>query len=76
MPTEAGTAPFQEAPGGRGPGNLGGVLVIRSQLTSEIPEALRRRGEPSLSLAAAVGAVLLCIQKARGSSPLSSTGHL
>jgi hypothetical protein len=34
MPTEAGTAQSQEAPGGCGPGNLGGVLVIRSQLTS------------------------------------------
>ena len=62
MLTEAGTAKFQEVLDGCELGNLGGVLVIRSQLTSEILEALCWRGEPSLPLALAVGTVLLSSQ--------------
>jgi hypothetical protein len=62
MLTGPGTVNFQEVLDGCELGNLGGVLVIRSQLTSEILEALCWRGENSLPLALAVGAVLLSSQ--------------
>jgi hypothetical protein len=62
MLTGPGIAKFQEVLDGCELGNLGGVLVIRSQLTSEILEALCWRGENSLPLALAVGAVLLSSQ--------------
>jgi hypothetical protein len=45
-------------------GNLGGVLVTRSQLTSEALEALCWRGGIADALAPAVGAVLLSSQMA------------
>jgi hypothetical protein len=60
--TEAGIAKFQEVLDGCELGNLGGVLVIRSQLTSEILEAVCWQGESSLPLALAVGAVMLSSQ--------------
>jgi hypothetical protein len=60
--TGPGIAKFQEVLDICELGNLGGVLVIRSQLTSEILEALCWRGESSLPLALAVGAVLLSSQ--------------
>jgi hypothetical protein len=48
---------FQEALDSCELSNLGGVLVVRSQLTSEILEALCWRGDSSLAVAVAIGAV-------------------
>jgi hypothetical protein len=45
-------------------GNLGGVMMTRSQLTSEALEALCWRGELTRTVALAVGAVLLGNQMA------------
>ena len=62
MPTEPAIAKFQEQLNSCELGNLGGVLVVRSQLNSEILEALCWRGDSSLPLPLAVGAVLLSNQ--------------
>jgi hypothetical protein len=63
MLTEPGIAKFQEQLGSCELGNLGGVLVVRSQLNTEILEVLCWRGDSSLPLALAVGAVLLSSQR-------------
>jgi len=55
MLTEAGITRFQEVLDGCEPGNLGGVLVIRSWLDSQVPQGLCWRGEPSLPLLLAGG---------------------
>jgi hypothetical protein len=58
MPAEASwTRKFQDVLDACELGNLGGVLEVRSQLTSEALEPLCWRGDDSLALAA--GAVLL-----------------
>lgn len=57
-------AEFQDVLDGCNIGNLGGVLVTRSQLTSEVLEALCWRGGLTRALALAVGAVLLGDQMA------------
>ena len=62
MLTEVGIAKFQEVLDGCELGNLGGVLVVRSQLTAEILEAVCWRGNASFPVALAVGAVLLSSQ--------------
>jgi hypothetical protein len=62
MLTEAGIAKFQDELDRCELGNLRGVLVVRSQLTAEILEALCWRGDGSLPVALAVGAVLLSSQ--------------
>jgi hypothetical protein len=62
MLTVTGITRFQEVLDGSDLGNLDGVLVVRSQLTSEILEAVCWRGESSLPVALAVGAVLLSSQ--------------
>jgi len=62
MLAEAGIAEFQEVLDGCELGNLSGVLVVRSQLTSEILEAVCWRGDSSLPVALAVGTVLLSSQ--------------
>jgi hypothetical protein len=62
MLTEAGIAKFQDELDRCELGNLRGVLVVRSQLTAEILEALCWRGDSLLPVALAVGAVLLSSQ--------------
>jgi hypothetical protein len=62
MITAAGIAKFQDELDRCELGNLRGVLVVRSQLTAEILEALCWRGDGSLPVALAVGAVLLSSQ--------------
>jgi hypothetical protein len=62
MLTEAGIAKFQEVLADCEHGNLSGVLVIRSQLASEILEALCWRGDASFPVTLAAGAVLLSSQ--------------
>jgi hypothetical protein len=52
--TGPGIAKFQEVLDGCELGNLGGVLLVRSQLTSEILEAVCWRGDGSLPVALAV----------------------
>jgi hypothetical protein len=62
MLTPAATAKFQEELDGCELGNLRGVLVVRSQLTAEILEALSWRGDGSFPVSLAAGAVLLSTQ--------------
>lgn len=57
MPAGPWTGKFQDVLDACKMGNLGGALVVRSQLTTEHLEALSWQGDASLSLAA--GAVLL-----------------
>jgi hypothetical protein len=59
MITEAGIAEFQKVLDGCDLGSLGGVLVVRSQLTAEILEAVCWRGDGSRPVTLAAGAVLL-----------------
>jgi len=58
LPAGPWIAEFQHVLDGCDIGNLGGVMMTRSQLTSEAPEALCWRGEPTRTVALAVGAVL------------------
>lgn len=58
VPAGPWAARFQDALDGCDLGNLGGVLVTRSQLNSEVLQALCWRGELTRALAMAVGAVL------------------
>jgi hypothetical protein len=67
MLTEEGIAEFQKVLDGCELGNLGGVLVVRSQLTAEILEAVCWRGNASFPVALAVGAVLLSSQTPKAS---------
>ena len=59
MLTGSGIEKFQEVLAGCELGNLGGVLVVRSELTSEILEPVCWRGNGSLPVTLAAGAVLL-----------------